>query len=449
MMQKKSFDVIQLSDHFHYKRLLRFTFPSIIMLIFTSIYGVIDGFFVSNYVGKTPFTAVNFIMPVLMILGSVGFLFGTGGGALISLTMGKGDTKKANELFSMVVYISIAIGVALAVSGILFLEPIAVFLGAEGQLLKDSITYGTIILLAIPASMLQIEFQCLFATAGKPQLGLYITLAAGLTNVVLDALFVAVFSWGLEGAAAATGIGQCVGGILPLVYFARPNTSLLRLRKAGFDGKSMLKICSNGSSELMSNIALSLVSMLYNRQLLNYVGENGVAAYGVIMYVSFVFLAIFIGYSNGIAPVTGYHFGAGNHAELRSLLHKSLKLTAGLSMTMLILAQLFGGLFAKIFVGYDPELLALTVHAFRIYAFVYLFAGFATYSSSFFTALSDGLTSALIAFLRSLVFEISMVLILPIYLKVDGIWLSAVLADMFTVIVAFAFIIGKRKRYHY
>ena len=449
MMQKKSFDVIQLSDHFHYKRLLRFTFPSIIMLIFTSIYGVIDGFFVSNYVGKTPFTAVNFIMPVLMILGSVGFLFGTGGGALISLTMGKGDTKKANELFSMVVYISIAIGVALAVSGILFLEPIAVFLGAEGQLLKDSITYGTIILLAIPASMLQIEFQCLFATAGKPQLGLYITLAAGMTNVVLDALFVAVFSWGLEGAAAATGIGQCVGGILPLVYFARPNTSLLRLRKAGFDGKSMLKICSNGSSELMSNISSSVISMLYNVQLLRYAGEDGIAAYGVLMYVNFIFLASYIGFSVGVSPVIGYHYGAGNYGELKSLLKKSLVIISAFAVLMFTSSLILAKPLSLIFVGYDPGLLVMALHAFSIFACSFLFAGFAVFGSGFFTALNDGLTSVLISSLRTLVFQVAAVIVLPLIWKLNGIWASIVAAEILAVLTAAAFLVGKRKKYHY
>ncbi|MCI9044903.1 MAG: MATE family efflux transporter [Peptococcaceae bacterium] len=440
---------IQLSDHFDYPRLLRFTLPCIIMMIFNSIYSVVDGYFVSNYVGKTPFAAVNFIMPLITILGSVGFMFGAGGGALVARSLGEGKKERARRLFSLFVYVTAISGTIIAVLVFIFLEPILQMMGAEGQLLQDALLYGRILLPILPFYMLQFEFNSFLVTAEKPKLGLIVALIAGVLNMTLDALFMVVFKWGLAGAAVATGISQMIGGLIPLIYFLRPNSSLLQLGPTHFNGPALLRACTNGSSELMSNIALSLVSMLYNRQLLNYVGENGVAAYGVIMYVSFVFLAIFIGYSNGIAPVTGYHFGAGNHAELRSLLHKSLKLTAVLSMTMLILAQLFGGLFAKIFVGYDPELLALTVHAFRIYAFVYLFAGFATYSSSFFTALSDGLTSALIAFLRSLVFEISMVLILPIYLKVDGIWLSAVLADMFTVIVAFAFIIGKRKRYHY
>lgn len=315
--------MIQLSDHFNLSRLLRFTLPSIIMLVFTSIYGVVDGFFVSNYVGKTSFAAVNFIMPFLMILGCVGFMFGTGGGALIAKTMGEGKKEKANQLFSMLVLVSVLCGVGLAVLGLSFLRPIASALGAQGQMLEDSVAYGRIILIAIPAFILQYEFQCLFATAQKPKLGLYVTVAAGLTNVVLDAVFVAVFSWGLEGAAAATALSQGVGGILPLLYFGRANSSLLKLTKPKFDGKALLKTCTNGSSELMSNISASIVSMLYNMQLLTYAGEDGVAAYGVLMYVNLVFQAVFLGYSVGTAPVISYHDGAKNHVELKGLLGQS------------------------------------------------------------------------------------------------------------------------------
>lgn len=440
---------IQLSDHFDYPRLLRFTLPCIIMMIFNSIYGVVDGYFVSNYVGKTPFAAVNFIMPLLTILGSIGFMFGAGGGALVARSLGEGKKERARRLFSLFVYATAISGTVVATLVFIFLEPILRLMGAEGQLLQDCLLYGRILLPILPFFMLQFEFNSFFVTAEKPKLGLIVALIAGCLNITLDGLFMAVFKWGLVGAATATGISQLIGGLIPLIYFLRPNSSLLQLGPTRFNGPALLRACTNGSSELMSNIALSLVSMLYNHQLLKYVGENGVAAYGVIMYVTFVFLAIFIGYANGIAPVTGYHFGAGNHAELRSLLHRSLKLVAVAAVAMLVLSQLLGGPLAKIFVGYDAELMELTIHAFRIYALVYLFAGFAIYSSSFFTALSDGLTSALIAFLRSLVFEISMVLYLPTVLDVDGIWLSAVLADLFTVLVAFAFIIGKRKRYHY
>lgn len=442
-------NTIQLSDHFDYSRLIRFTLPSIIMMIFTSIYGVVDGYFVSNFVGKTPFAAVNFITPLIMILGSVGFMFGAGGGALVARSLGEGKKERARRLFSLFVYATAISGTVIAIIIFIFLRPILQLMGAEGELLENSLLYGRILLPFLPLFMLQFEFASFFITAEKPRLGLIVTLLAGCTNMFFDALFMGVFKWNLAGAAIATGLGILVGAIIPLIYFSRPNSSLLRLGRTKINGVALLRACTNGSSELMSNIALSLVSMLYNLQLLKYVGENGVAAYGVIMYISTVFLAIFTGYANGIAPVTGYHFGAGNHAELKNLLQKSLKLVTVLALIMFALAQLLGGMLANIFVGYDAELLQLTIHAIRIYAFVYLFAGFAIYSSSFFTALSDGLTSALIAFLRSLVFEISMVLVLPIFLKVDGIWLSAVLADVFTVIVAFGFIIAKRKRYHY
>ena len=285
---------IQLSDHFTYRRLLRFTLPSIAMMIFTSIYGIVDGFFVSNFVGKTSFAAVNFIMPFLMILGAFGFMFGTGGSALIAKTMGEGDMPRANRLFSLLTYTSASLGVAVAVFGIIFIRPVAALLGAEGEMLNDCVTYGRIILLALPFFMLQMEFQSFFVTAEKPQTGLYATVAAGVTNMVLDALFIAVFRWGIVGAAAATATSQLVGGVIPLVYFGRKNTSLLRLGRTVFDGRALLKTCTNGSSELMSNLSMSLVGMLYNVQLMKYAGEDGVAAYGVLMYVCFIFIAVFL-----------------------------------------------------------------------------------------------------------------------------------------------------------
>lgn len=441
--------MIQLSDHFNLSRLLRFTLPSIIMLVFTSIYGVVDGFFVSNYVGKTSFAAVNFIMPFLMILGCVGFMFGTGGGALIAKTMGEGKKEKANQLFSMLVLVSVLCGVGLAVLGLSFLRPIASALGAQGQMLEDSVAYGRIILIAIPAFILQYEFQCLFATAQKPKLGLYVTVAAGLTNVVLDAVFVAVFSWGVEGAAAATALSQGVGGILPLLYFGRANSSLLKLTKPKFDGKALLKTCTNGSSELMSNISASIVSMLYNMQLLTYAGEDGVAAYGVLMYVNLVFQAVFLGYSVGTAPVISYHDGAKNHVELKGLFRKSLAILAVCAVAMCVSALLLAQPLSVLFVGYDPELLAITLRAFSIYSFSFLFSGFAVFGSSFFTALNDGLVSAFISFLRILVFQVILVLTFPLIWQLDGIWLSIVAAEMLAVLVTAGFMIRKRKKYHY
>ncbi len=440
---------IQLSEHFNYKKLLRFTLPSIIMMIFTSIYGVVDGFFVSNFVGKTPFAAVNFIMPFLMILGSVGFMFGTGGSALISKTMGEGDKERAKRLFSLFIYVSAGCGIVIAVLGFIFIRPIAGLLGAEGTMLDNCVTYGRIILAALPAYMLQYEFQSFFVTAEKPQLGLAVTIAAGMTNMVLDAPFVAVFSWGLPGAAAATAISQCVGGLLPLIYFVRPNSSLLRLTKTKYDGGALLKACTNGASELMSNISMSIVSMLYNVQLIKYAGEDGVAAYGVLMYVNMIFLAAFIGYSVGTAPIIGYNYGAGNHDELKNLLKRSLKIIGTFSVVMVIAAEVLARPLAVIFVGYDQGLLELTLRGFIIYSFSFLFSGIAIFGSSFFTALNDGLISALISFLRTLIFQVAAVLIFPLILGIDGIWISIVAAELMAAIVTSLFLVTKRKKYHY
>ena len=440
---------IQLSDKFNYNKLLRFTFPSIIMMVFTSIYGVVDGFFVSNFVGKTPFAAVNFIMPFLMILGTVGFMFGTGGSALIAITMGAGDKERAQRLFSLFIYVSAICGIVIGLLGILVLRSVAAWLGAEGEMLDNCVVYGRIILAVLPALILQYEFQSFFITAEKPKLGLAVTVAAGVANMALDALFVGVLRWGLVGAAAATAISQSIGGIVPLIYFGRPNSSLLRLTKTKFDGMALVKACTNGSSELMSNISMSVVGMLYNGQLMKYAGEDGVAAYGVLMYVNMIFLAAFIGYSVGVAPVTGYHYGAGNQEELKGLLKKSLVLIGVFSVGMVALAESLARPLALIFVGYDQELLAMTLRGFLVYSFSFLFAGVAIFGSSFFTALGNGLVSALISFLRTLVFQVAAVLIFPLIWGLDGIWFSIVAAEMVAALVTALFLVGKRRKYRY
>ncbi len=440
---------IQLSDHFTYRRLLRFTLPSIVMMVFTSIYGVVDGFFVSNYVGKTPFAAVNFIMPFLMILGGMGFMFGTGGSALVSKTLGEGDPEGANRIFSLLIYLSTFISVIITLLGFLLLRPIAMAMGASGEMLEHCLSYGWIILLATPAYMLQFEFQSFFITAEKPQLGLFVTVLSGVSNMVLDWLFVAVFSWGLEGAAIATSFSQYLGAVVALVYFLRPNSSLLRLGKTGFDGKAVLKTCTNGSSELMSNISMSLIGMLYNVQLIRYAGEDGVAAYGVLMYVNMIFLAAFIGYSVGTAPVIGYHYGAGNHQELRSLRKKSLVLIGIFSLVMFAASEVLARPLSLIFVSYDETLLALTLRGFMIYSFSFLFSGIAIFGSSFFTALNNGLVSALISFLRTLVFQVAAVLLLPLLWGIDGVWLSIVASELMAAAVTALFLFALRKKYGY
>lgn len=441
--------MIQLSDHFTYRRLLRFTLPSIIMMVFTSIYGVVDGFFVSNYVGETSFAAVNFIMPVLMILGCIGFMFGTGGAALISKLMGEGNQKKANETFTLVVTVSTVLGALLAVLGILFVRPLAQLLGAEGEMLESCVRYARIVSIAQPFFVLQYEFQCFFSVAEKPKLGLIVTVIAGVTNMVLDALFVAVLPWGLAGAAAATAFSQFVGGAVPLAYFLFRNKTRLRFGRFHFDGRALFKTCSNGVSEFMSNISSSLVGMLYNAQLLKYAGQSGISAYGVLMYVNFAFLSIFIGYSVGTAPIIGYHFGAKNHDELKSLLRKSFQMVAIGAAAMFAAAWLLARPLASMFVGYNKDLMAMTLRAFHFFSFSFLFAGFSIFGSAFFTALNDGLTSALISFLRTLVFQASAVLVFPILWELDGIWLSIVGAEFMAVTATVIFLIAKRRQFGY
>lgn len=440
---------IQLSEHFTYKKLLRFTLPSIAMMVFTSIYGVVDGFFVSNYAGELPFTAINFIWPFIMVLGSVGFMFGSGGSALIAKTQGEGDYEKANRLFSLFVYTICAFGVLLSVLGIIFIRPIALWMGASERMLAYCITYGRIILAALPFSMLQFAFQTFFSTAEKPTLGFVVTLLAGGTNMVFDALFVAVFEWGVAGAAVATALSQAVGGILPLIYFFRKNGSVLRLGRTSIDMRALWKASSNGMSEFLSNVASSVIGMLYNAQLMEYAGEQGVAAYGVIMYVCFIFFAIFIGYSMGTAPVIGYHYGAKNREEVRSVFRKSLLLVGITSLSMTSLSLLLARPLALLFVGYNPTLVELTVRAFIFYSFVFLFAGLGIYGSSFFTALNNGFISALISFLRVLVFQVAAVLLFPLIWGTDGIWLSVVFAEFACVIVVIICLLANRKKYGY
>lgn len=440
---------IQLSDHFTYKKLLRFVLPSIIMMVFTSIYGVVDGLCVSNFVGKTPFAAINLIMPFVMIFGGIGFMFGTGGSALVAKTLGEKQPEKANRYFTMMVWVTLIVGIIISIIGVVFMRPISVLLGADEAMLEDCVIYGRIIIAFNTAFMLQNLFQSFLIAAEKPRLGLVATLAAGCTNMILDVLFVGVFRFGVAGAAIATGISQCVGGIIPLIYFIRPNDSLLHLTRARLEWRPILAASANGSSELVSNITASIVGMLYNFQLLEYAGQDGVAAYGVLMYVEFIFVAIFVGYSIGSAPIISYHYGAENHTELQNMLHKSILLMLGGGILMLVAAQALAGPLAHLFVGYDKVLFDMTVHGFRIFSLFVLFAGFNIFASSFFTALNNGGVSAAISFLRTFVFKFSAVLLMPLLFKLDGIWWATVVAEVLAFILSAAFILGKRQKYHY
>lgn len=442
---------IQLSDSFSYGRLIRFTLPSVGMMIFTSIYSIVDGLFVSNFAGKTPFAAINLIMPFLMILSTVGFMFGTGGSALVAKTFGEGDREKGNRYFSLFVYVSAFLAVIIAAVSFAFMRPISAALGADGEMLENAVLYGRIIVLALPFCTLQYLFQSFFVTAEKPKLGLFVTVASGVTNMVLDAVLVISLpqEYKLLGAAVATATSQFVGGTVSVCYFLKKNSSILRLGKTRFDGKAIFKACTNGSSEFMSNVSMNIVGMLYNMQLLKYAGEDGVAAYGVMMYVSMIFSAAFIGYSIGSAPIVGYHDGAKNYDELKSLLKKSLVIIGVCGVLMVASAELSAVPLAKIFVSYDADLTALTVSGFRIFAMSFAFMGYAIYFSGFFTALNDGVTSALISFLRTLVFQVAAVLILPLLWGIDGVWVSIVVAEFAAVLFSLVFLFAKRNKYHY
>lgn len=441
--------MIQLSDHFDYKTLLKFVLPSIVMMVFTSIYGVVDGLFVSNFVGKDAFAAINLIMPLNLVFGGIGFMLGTGGSALIARTLGEKKTEKANRYFTMMICITIIIGVILTVVGILIMEPVSIWLGADKAMLPNCILYGRIMMAFIVAFMLQNALQSFLITAEKPNLGLSTTIVAGITNMILDALFIVVFKWGVAGAAIATGISQCVGGILPLIYFLCPNHSLLHLTKTKLEARPIIKACLNGASEMVSSVTSAAIGIIYNFQLLNYAGSNGVASYGVLMYVQFIFSAIFIGYSMGSAPIISYHFGANNKDELKSLLRKSLFLMGIIGLSMIIVAQLLAVPLSNIFVGYDQTLYNMTVYALRISSISFIIVGFNVFASAFFTALNNGSVSAAISFLRTFIFKLAAILLLPALLGLNGIWWADVTAEVFAFIISFIFLINRRKQYQY
>ena len=440
---------ISLAEHFTYKKLIKFTLPTIIMMIFTSIYGVVDGLFISNVVKGDAFASVNLIMPAIMIIGTIGFMIGTGGSAIISKTLGEGECDKANRYFSMFVYLEIILGIIFTVVGLVFLEPIAKLLGATKEMLPDCLTYGRILLIGITAFILQNSFQSFLVVAEKPGFGLLISIIAGLTNIILDFLFVYVFRFGVAGAAIATIISQIVGAIIPLIYFSRKNKTSLKLGKTKFELSPIIKTCANGSSEMVTNLSMSLVNILFNMKLMKIVGANGVTAYGIIMYVGFLFVGTYVGYSVGSAPIIGYHFGAGNKDELKSLLSKSIKLLSIVAIAMTLLAELFVSLLAGIFVSYDKELLNLTINAIRLYSISYIISWFNIYASSFFTALNNGFISALISFLRTLVFQVIVILILPELIGINGIWLSVLVAEVLSLIVSIICFIENKKKYEY
>ena len=440
---------IGLGGHFTYNKLIRFTLPTIIMMILTSIYGVVDGIFVSNRVGPEAFAAVNLIMPAIMILGTIGFMMGTGGSALVSKTIGEGDKEKANRYFSMLIYLLIIIGIVLTIIGIILIEPGAKLLGADKKMLNDCVVYGRTLLIFLVPFCLQNSFQSFLIVAEKPTLGLVVSIISGVCNVTLDFLLIYVFEMGVFGAALATGISQVVGVIIPLLYFITKKSSILRFTKTRFELKPIVKTFTNGSSEMLTNLSTSLVSMLFNAQLMKYAGSDGVVAYGIIMYAGFIFSGIYMGYALGSAPIVGFHYGAKNTDELKNLLKKSIILIAVTAIVITGLAEILSRMMASIFVGYDINLMNITTKAIRLFSISYLISGFNIFASSFFTALNNGLVSAIISFLRTLVFQVVMIYLLPAIWGINGIWLAVVFAEILSLIVSVTFLAKNKKKYQY
>lgn len=440
---------VKLSDHFDFKRLIKFVLPSIIMMIFVSIYSIVDGFFVSNFVGKEAFTAVNLIMPALMIISGIGFIFGTGGSAIVSKTLGEGDEKRARKYFSLIVYAAIVLGIILSAIGFAVIGKVAELLGAKGVVYDYCVLYGKILLIGSVGFILQNTFQSLLVTANRPDIGLKVTIVAGCCNIILDLLFVGVFKWGIIGAATATVVSQWVGGGIPLIYFIFKRNQTLYLSDTALDFKVLTRVFTNGLSEFTTNIAMSVTSMCYNFQLLKYLGDDGVAAYGVVMYVGFIFVAIFIGFSVGTAPIVGFNYGAKNREELNGILKKSIGFNVVSGAVMLILAQLSAGLIARLYAGYDQTLCELTTIAMRIYGLSFLVSGLNIFSSGFFTALNNGFISAMIALLRTFIFPVACVFILPAVSGVNAIWFAAPIAEVLALCVSVAFLVTNKKRYGY
>ncbi len=441
---------IQLSDHFTYTRLIRFTLPSVLMMIFTSVYGTVDGFFISNFVGKTAFAAVNLIMPYLQILGGVGAMLGVGGSALVAKTLGEGNINKAQRYFTMMIYLMLGSSIFFTAGGLLVLRPVAYLFGANEALIGDVMTYGTICLIFNTALQAQWTFQSYIIVAEKPNFALSIVIIAGVTNMILDYVFMAFFHMGVAGAALATGLSQCVGGLVPFLWFlSKKNKSALRFVKTNFETNPMVKACINGSSEMMSSVSASVTGVLYNLQLMKYAGEDGVAAYGVVMYAAFIFISVFAGYSSGSSPIMGYHFGAEHNKEMKNILKKSMIMLSVSAVVLTAAAMLLARPISALFIGYDAELLKLTARAFKICSIPFLVMWFNIYASSFFTALNDGAVSAAISFLRALVLPVLCILTLPAIWKLDGVWYALTASEILSVFVSLAFMIAKRKKYNY
>ena len=440
-----------MEGHYGYRRILKEMWPMVLMLMVTSVYSIVDGWFISNFAGSTAFAAMNIIWPAIAIISALGLMVGAGGSALVSKTFGEGDDERANHIFTMLIKLTFIAGAVISAALFVVMKPLAAALGAEGEMVRYAVIYGRILTAALPVYMLQMAMQPFYMVAGRPELGTITSIACGLTNIALDALFVAGLGWGLTGAAVATAASFIVGGCIPAAFFAskRNKTPLRFLKDSRYEWPAIGQSLSNGLSEFVGNISFNIVGICYNLQLMKYIGENGVSAYGVLMYVGFIFGSVFIGYNMGISQVISYKYGAGDKAELRSLLRKSCALVAVAGIVITATVELLAPLLSRLFVGYYPALRDLTTYALHIYMISFLICGFNMFASAWFTALNNGPVSAVISFTRTLVFELGCVFILPLLFGIDGIWVAVNVAEVLALILSAALVLGFRKRYGY
>ena len=446
---------IRLSDHFTFKKLLKAALAPMLMMVFTSLYTIVDGVCISNFCGKESFAGVNLIFPIIMIVGGLGFMLGTGGSALVGKLLGEKKDLEARQTFTMTIIFTILIGLTITIAGVLLIETLvyamtSVATGDISQkMIDEAILYGRLLMAGQVFFMLQNVFQSFFIVDEKPVLGFVFILIGGLTNIVLDILFIGVCKWGIIGAAAATICGYLSGSLGPIIYFLIRKNDYIHFERTKLKLKPLIKICFNGSSEFVNNISSSIVSIVFNMQLLHYFGEDGINAYGIIMYLAFVFTAIFLGYSSAVAPIESYNYGAQNNKELKNVLIKSLIITSILSVSMFIISFTLAEPFSFIFANGSDTLLKITTNGMRIYSIAFLFIGLSIYISTFFTALNNGLISALIAFLRTLVFQIVFVFVFPLFLGKYGIFFAILAAEIMSILLAITFLLIYKKKYRY
>lgn len=437
-----------IAQKFNVFTLLKFAFPTMVMMVFMSLYTIVDGIFVSRLVGSNALSAVNIVYPVISLLIACGIMLSTGGSAIVARQMGEKREQEARENFSMLAVVSVLTGIVILVLGLMFLEPICRILGGTPVLLEDCKIYLGVLLGFGPLTMLQMLFQTFFVTAGKPGLGLGLTLTGGVVNMVLDYVFMGPMQMGVLGAALATGLGQAIMAVAGVVYFLKVKGNLYFVKPV-FRGNILLQSCGNGSSEMVSNLSTAVVTFLFNITMLKLAGEDGVAAITIVLYGQFLFTALYLGFSMGVAPVVSFNYGNQNHAQLKRIYKICIGFILGSSVFILGIALLFSEPIVGIFTGEENHTYELAVEGFFQFSFNYLFAGINIFASALFTSLSNGKISAIISFCRTFVFITVSIVLLPRVMGITGVWLSVPLAELVTLFISITYLKGQKEVYHY